>query len=84
MERSELEVVKEEIVEVKAELTEAKRVRDREMVLALNNRLTELQKKENLLLAQASAGMSRLTVSLLFLILFCVLYFIPMILPMID
>jgi phage shock protein A len=73
MERPELEIVKEKIAKVEAELIEAKSVGDREMVLALNNNLTalnnnltELRKKENLLLAQASAGMSRLMVSLLF------------------
>jgi hypothetical protein len=83
MERSEFEVVKLEIAEVKAKLTEAETAGCSEAYLislnnrltSLNNNLTELQKKENLLLAQASAGMSLLMVSLLILILFCDLFY---------
>lgn len=51
---SELEGVKQEIAEVKRDLEEAKKNGfpiDNVGVVALNNRLTELQKKENLLLS---------------------------------
>ena len=61
MERSEVEKVKLEIAEVKAELAEAKKAGlpiDNPGVLSLRNNLTELQKKENLLLERTLAGES--------------------------
>ncbi len=61
MEPSELEEVKLKIKEVKADLAKDKKAGlsiDNPGVVSLNNRLTELQKKENLLLAQSSAGES--------------------------
>jgi len=48
---SDLDSIKTDIEVTKADLANARRAGDRDMILALNYTLTEQQKKENLLLA---------------------------------
>lgn len=48
---SNLDSIKTDIEVTKADLANARRAGDRDMILALNYTLTEQQKKENLLLA---------------------------------
>lgn len=56
---SELEHIKEDIKETKAELEKAKQSGDRDMIVTYVTLLAEQQKKENLLLAQSAPGKSR-------------------------
>lgn len=52
---SELDGVRSRIAVTEADLDDAKRVGDRDMILMVGNNLAELRRKENLLQAQISA-----------------------------